>query len=162
MQKHMFCAAGIASLLVIFRPGEASAEATVDTTSQGTGPSMAMVDSGVGTFALSYIPAVAVGATSGLQVDRTLFVPVAGPWIDLTQRPACGPVTSCNAESTAKVLLVTDGIFQAIGTVTILGGFLTPSYETRTVRYANATPALRLAVGRVDGRAYGVLALGTF
>jgi hypothetical protein len=148
---------------IALQPGQAWAqamEATVDTT-YSTGPSMEMVGSGIGTFTLSYLPAVVVGATSGLDVDRTLFVPLAGPWMDLIQRPKCGPVTSCNAEATARILLVTDGIFQSIGAITIVGGFLTTSRETRTVRAADLRPTLRISPASV-GKGYGLMALGTF
>jgi hypothetical protein len=121
-----------------------------------------MVGSGIGTFALSYLPAVVVGATSGLDADRTLFVPLAGPWMDLTQRPRCGPIVSCNTEDTAKVLLITDGVFQAIGAISIVGGFLTTTRETRTVRAADTRPTLRIAPASVGGKGYGVIALGSF
>jgi hypothetical protein len=134
----------------------------VDTTTYSTGPSMEMVGSGIGTFALSYLPAVVVGATSDLDADRTLFVPLAGPWLDLTQRPKCGPIVSCNTEDTDKVLLVTDGVFQAIGAISIVGGFLTTTRETRTVRAADMRPTLRISPASVGGKGYGLMALGSF
>jgi hypothetical protein len=138
-------------------------EATVvDTTTYSTGPSMEMVGSGIGTFTLSYLPAVVVGATSGLDADRMLFVPLVGPWMDLTQRPRCGPIVSCNSEDTDKVLLVTDGVFQAIGAITIVGGFLTTSHERRTVRAAYMGPTLRISPASVGGKGYGLVALGSF
>jgi hypothetical protein len=136
---------------------------TETTTSQATGPSMAMVGSGVGIFALSYLPAVVVGATSGLNADRTLFVPVAGPWIDLTQRPGCAPGTSCNGENTAKVFIVVDGVFQAIGALTIIGGFLSTAHETTTVRTAaDLRPTLHLTPVQMGQGGYGMQAIGTF
>jgi len=136
---------------------------TQDTTSEATGPSMAMVGSGVGIFALSYIPAAVVGATSGLNADRTLFVPLAGPWIDLTQRPDCSPASSCNAENTAKVLIITDGVFQALGALTIVGGFLTTAHETKTVQStAKLRPTLHISPAQLGNGGYGVAALGTF
>jgi hypothetical protein len=134
----------------------------VDTTTYSTGPNMELVGSGIGTFALSYLPAVVVGATSALDADRMLFVPLAGPWMDLTQRPRCGPIVSCNTEGTAKVLLVTDGVFQAIGAISIVGGFLTTTRETRTVRAADMRPTLQISPASVGGRGYGVMALGSF
>jgi len=136
---------------------------TERTTSQATGPSMAMVGSGVGIFALSYLPAVVVGATSGLSADRTLFVPIAGPWIDLTQRPGCAPGTSCNGENTAKVFIVVDGVFQAIGALTIIGGFLSTAHETTTVRTAtDLRPTLHLTPAQMGQGGYGMQAIGTF
>jgi hypothetical protein len=71
---------------------------------------------------MGYAPAVYVGATSPLKQDRTLLLPVLGPWIDLLARPACNssnntPVDPCTGESLAKAALVTSGIAQALGTV---------------------------------------------
>ncbi|HEY3822375.1 MAG TPA: hypothetical protein VGL81_34655 [Polyangiaceae bacterium] len=136
---------------------------TQETTSQATGPSMAMVGTGIVIFGLSYIPAIVVGTESGTSADRTLFVPLAGPWIDLTQRPGCAPATSCNSENAAKVGLVVDGVFQAIGALTVIGGFLTTSHETRTVQSSAALhPTLHLTPAQVGASGYGMAALGTF
>jgi hypothetical protein len=123
---------------------------------------MAMVGSGVAIFGLSYIPAVVAGAASNLGADRNLFVPIAGPWIDLTQRPGC-TASSCNGENTAKVLIVTDGIFQAIGVLTVLGGFLTTAHETKTVQStASLHPTLRITPAQLGSGGYGMVALGAF
>jgi hypothetical protein len=165
MKGPLILTFAVATLAIALRANDASAqvaETTVDSSTLSTGPSMEMVGSGIATFTLSYLPAVVVGATSDLDADRALFVPLAGPWLDLTARPHCGEVTSCGAEDTAKVLLVTDGVFQAIGAVTILGGFLTTTRQTTTVRAASARPALRIGPGSVGARGYGLLALGTF
>jgi hypothetical protein len=135
---------------------------TEETTTEATGPSMAMVGSGLVIFGLSYVPAVFVGSTSGLDADRTLLVPIAGPWIDLRQRPGCAPAESCNSENTAKVFLVADGVFQAIGAVTIVGGLLTTSHETRTVRTAKHGPTLHLSPEQMGNGGYGLAATGTF
>jgi hypothetical protein len=137
---------------------------TQETTSQARGPSMAMVGSGVVIFGLSYVPAVIAGSVSNLPADRTLFVPIAGPWIDLTQRPGCpASSSSCNAETTNKVLLVTDGVFQAVGALTVLGGFLTTAHETTTVQRAAALhPALKLSPASIGAGGYGMVAVGAF
>ncbi len=137
---------------------------TEQTTSQASGPSWAMVGSGVVILGLSYVPALVVGSSSGLDADRSLFVPLAGPWIDLGQRPGCpGGGASCNAETTNKVLLVTDGVFQAIGAITIVGGFLTTAHETTTtVQSASSEPTWRLSPASMGAGGYGVQALGTF
>ncbi|MGH7434385.1 MAG: hypothetical protein ACRENE_01790 [Polyangiaceae bacterium] len=134
------------------------------TTTQATGPSMIMVGSGVIIFGLAYLPAVVVGASSGLDADHTLFVPIAGPWIDFAQRPGCSPASQCNAENTNKVLLATDGIVQALGALTVIGGFLTPAHETTRVRSRRSAPALTLHVlpAQVGASGYGVVALGDF
>ncbi len=154
--------ASLGLLSLASREARAQEATVVDTTTYSTGPSMEMVGSGIGTFTLSYIPAVVVGATSGLDADRMLFVPLAGPWMDLAQRPRCGPVLSCKPEDTDKVLLVTDGVFQAIGAITIVGGFLTTSHERRTVRAADRGLTLRISPASVGGKGYGLVALGSF
>jgi hypothetical protein len=123
---------------------------------------MDMVGSGIAILALSYGPAAIVAATSGLDADRSLYVPLAGPWIDLTQRPGCPASTSCNQEATAKVLLVTDGVFQGVGAITIVGGFLDTAHKTTTVRSAEPRPALQLAPAQLGSGGYGLLASGTF
>jgi hypothetical protein len=172
--KQLRVVLGFASIVVASTvvPAVASAQeappppapvTTQETTSQATGPSMAMVESGIVIFGLSYIPAVIVGASSGLNADRTLFVPIAGPWIDLTQRPGCAPASSCNAENTAKVALVIDGIFQGIGALTVLGGFLTTAHETKTVQTSAALrPTVRITPSQVGPTGYGMVALGSF
>jgi hypothetical protein len=143
-------------------PPPPSSVTTQETTSQATGPSMAMVGSGIVIFGLSYVPAVVVGSTSGLGADRSLLVPLAGPWIDLTQRPGCPAQGSCNGETTNKVLIAVDGVFQAIGAITIVGGFLTTAHETKTVQQsADLSPTLKVSPAQM-GSGYGLLAIGTF
>jgi hypothetical protein len=133
-----------------------------ETTSQASGPSMEMVASGIVIFGLAYVPAVVVGSSSGLDADRTLLVPVAGPWIDFTQRPGCSGGSGCNQENTNKVLLVTDGVFQGIGVLTTLGGFLTPAHERTTVELAGVQPTWHLSPASFGAGAYGMAAAGTF
>jgi len=60
------------------------------------------------------------------------------------------------------VLLATDGVFQAIGALTIVGGFLETAHEKTTVRSADAGPTLKLAPSFGGSGGYGVTALGTF
>jgi hypothetical protein len=130
-------------------------------TTEATGPSMPLVVSGVVIFGVSYIPAVAVGAVSDLDADRTLFVPVAGPWINLTQRPDCSGGSVCNHENTNKVLLVTDGVFQALGVLTTISGFLIPTQRT-TVRTADSGPTWQLSPASFGKGSYGMKVVGTF
>ena len=137
---------------------------TTETTSQATGPSMMMVGSGVAIFGLSYAPAFIVGLTSGLDADHTLLVPLAGPWIDFAQRPGCGGGSRCNTENTNKVLLATDGVFQALGALTVIGGFLTPAHQEVQVQRATADagPTFHFSPAQVGASGYGMLASGAF
>jgi hypothetical protein len=135
---------------------------TTETTSQATGPSLWMLGSGLTVFAFAYVPVVVVGATSGLNADRTLFVPLAGPWIDLAQRPGCTPASACSGESSAKVLLVVDGVFQALGALTVLGSFFDTAHVTTTVQRAALQPTVRITPAQLGTSGYGMAALGTF
>jgi len=119
---------------------------------------MTMVGSGLTIFAFSYLPAVIVGATSGLNADRTLFVPLAGPWIDFAQRPGCTPAGQCNTENTDRVLLAIDGVFQGIGALTTVGAFL--DHQTRGT--ALDSSRLRVVPAQVGSSGYGLIALASF
>ena len=78
----------------------------------------AVLFSGLVTFGLSYVPAVMTASESGVPVDKQLYVPVAGPLIDLGTRPTCGPATvSCSAEIGNQALLIADGFFQGLAVV---------------------------------------------
>jgi hypothetical protein len=146
--------------VVVVRPARPVSE---ETTSEATGPSMAMVGSGLVLFGLSYVPALVVGTSSRLDADHTLVVPIAGPWMDLAQRPGCyASGSACNGENTSKVLLVTDGVLQAASVLVTLSGLFAPAYQTTTVQSAKITePTLHLTPAAM-GSGYGMAALGTF
>lgn len=130
-------------------------------------PNVGLITTGIVTLGLSYGTSAVVAATSKNPADQHLYVPVAGPWMDLAQRPSCEG-RACGNEGTYKALLVADGIFQGLGALEILGGLLTS--ETRTVSTARdkapATavlpPTLRVTPARLGQGAYGVSAYGTF
>jgi hypothetical protein len=120
-----------------------------------TTPNRALLHSGVVTLAASYVPAFIVGVESPRPVDRNLFVPVAGPWIDLANR-GCG---GCSSDRLNKVLLVTDGVFQGIGALNIVGAFLFP--EVRVVAFGQSTK-VAFTPSRFPGGGYGLGASGKF
>lgn len=64
---------------------------------------------------------------------------MVGPWLALNDRGDCDITrTSCANETTKKVLLVADGVFQAAGIIAMIDGVLQPSshrvYTTRSAR----------------------------
>jgi hypothetical protein len=89
-------------------------------------------------FAASYGASVIVAASS--DNDRgndRLYVPVVGPWLALNDRGSCDITNSkCDHETTAKVLLVADGIFQAAGLIGMIDGVLQPSSHRTVTRSA--------------------------
>jgi hypothetical protein len=88
-------------------------------------------------FAGSYGASVVVAASSDHNGADRLYVPVVGPWLALNDWGSC-PVTSarCDSTTTAKVLLVADGIFQAAGILTMIDGILEPSHHRVVTRTA--------------------------
>jgi hypothetical protein len=142
-------------------PVPAATNTARETMSPTKGPTLWMIAGGLTNFVFAYTPVVVVGATSGLAADRKLFVPVAGPWIDLMQRHACSPASTCSTESSAKALLVVDGIFQTLGALTVVGGFLI-THETPAARStASARPTVRVSPAQI-GSGYGMVALASF
>jgi hypothetical protein len=132
-------------------------------TSEYRGPDRRLISSGLATFGLSYVPALIVAGTSDVSADHHLFVPIAGPWLDLGDRPGCGAGhIGCDTETTYKVLLVFDGIFQAIGASTAIWGFLQPEHH-QVVTTAKADKlTLHVLPAAVGPSAYGMAALGSF
>jgi hypothetical protein len=105
--------------------------------------------SGALVFAASYGASVIVAATDSGRGNDRLYVPVVGPWLALHDRGSCDITrASCDNETTAKVLLVADGVFQAAGLLGMIDGLLQPSTHrvvTRTTRLdtkVHVTPTL--------------------
>jgi hypothetical protein len=113
---------------------------------------------------------VLVAAANDKWYDNKLYVPVAGPWMSLANRPACGALgqNSCAAEGGFKALLIIDGIAQALGAVGTVAGLVAP--QTRTTVVARTAEAdkkpqaikVRFVPSSVGRSAYGMTAIGTF
>jgi hypothetical protein len=138
------------------------------------GPNRALISTGLVTFGLAYVPAVIVAGTSPQPADNHLYIPVAGPWMNLADRPACGaPAVSdtssnipsasgipCDVETTNKVLLGVDGVFQGIGALTTLVGLLSPEREEEPV--TTGRPTVHVSPARMGIGGYGISAFGNF
>jgi hypothetical protein len=126
------------------------------------GPSRAMLFSGIGTFGISYGAAVIVGSTSSLDADHRMLVPIAGPWMALSGRGGCGDGTprTCDAATTDKVLIITDGVFQALGALLVVESFLNPETVT-TTRASDDSPKVHVAP-TFGSNGYGLAAFGNF
>ncbi len=149
-------AVATASLAIVATPAVAHADHA-----ESYGPNRTYLYSGISTMVLSYVPALVVATESHRDGDKNLYIPVVGPWMDLAQRSDCPPDVSCSNETVNKVLLVTDGIFQGLGALDIVGAFLFPeSVEHR--HEANLKPSFRVAPSHVSPTGYGLMAMGTF
>lgn len=95
---------------------------------ESTGPNRKLLSSGAWTLGLSYAPALVVAIKSERRGDDYLYYPVVGPWLDLAHRKCA----TCGDDSLNQALLVTDGVFQGIGALSIVGAFLLPERHTTT------------------------------
>ncbi len=119
---------------------------------------------GAVTFGLSYLPAMTSANASGLAVDRQLYVPVVGPWIDLAGRPSCGPGSGpCSAETLNQALLIADGFFQGLAVVQLLAGLSALAHDAATpVAKTDDGPGVRVSPVQVGRAGYGLAAIGEF
>ena len=89
-------------------------EVTTDQTST-TGPNRTLLHSGIWVLGLSYVPAIVVAAESSRSEDRKLYIPVAGPWMDLAsaalahrmftamrQRARCSSLSTAYSKASAR------------------------------------------------------------
>jgi hypothetical protein len=158
----VMCAIVGAAIICTTSPAHAQ-DTTV--TTETVGPNRALLRSGIVVFGLSYVPAFVVASTNTRSDDDYLYIPVAGPWLDLAHREPCG---TCNGETLNKALLVTGGVFQTVGALEFLGSFL--FMEKTTVRevaavkerpVADRKPTLTILPGSVAS-GYGIVATSQF
>lgn len=132
----------------------------IGTVSEETSPNSGLITSGVVLLGATYASSLVVATTtSDYDPDKKLYVPIAGPWMDLAERKGeCGRTRghSCDNEDLYDVLLVADGIGQGIGALQIVGGFVFPVHHTVT------TEAKWTLVPHVSPYMLGLGAVGTF
>jgi hypothetical protein len=134
-------------------------------------PNRAILAGGLIAFAGSYVPSVVVAAANGNSFDNRLYIPIAGPWIDLGQRPGCaGSQFNCSRESGFAGLLIVDGVVQALGALATGLAFVVPERRTRVLsasadrarRSAPQKLAVHVVPARLGQDGYGVAAFGGF
>jgi hypothetical protein len=130
-------------------------------------PNRVIVASGAGAFVGAYVPAILVAAVSGASYDNNLYIPLAGPWLDLANRPPCGGLGQqvCSTENGYRAMLIASGVFQGLGALATGVGLLTPERHTVRVTAKADAPAkanLHVAPSPVGHGGYGVTAFGDF
>jgi hypothetical protein len=126
-------------------------------------PNAYLFRSGLFTFGVSYIPALVVAMESDRSADNHLYAPIVGPWLDLADRgDDCDG--DCDGETVNKVLLVTDGVFQGLGALQIIGSFIFPDTRPVTVSRSDGTTlaTFRVAPANFGRGANGLMAVGNF
>ncbi|HMG55312.1 MAG TPA: hypothetical protein VK601_17565 [Kofleriaceae bacterium] len=119
--------------------------------------------SGALVFGAAYGASVITAAsTDDSRGNQRLYIPLAGPWLALNDRGDCEiTLRSCDHETTAKVLLIADGIFQAAGVIGMIDGIFQPSTH-RVVRHtAKLDTKVRVTPATIHGDP-GVAVFGRF
>lgn len=127
-------------------------------------PNVPLIASGLVLFGGTYAASGIVAAANNNSYDNHLFIPVAGPWLDLANRPDCGGFgqTSCGAEGVFKALLIADGAAQGLGALATVLGFVVPETRTTVVAAKNDKPRVKLVPARLSRDGYGLAAYGKF
>jgi len=140
---------------------------TTSVTRDSYSPNAALFRSGLSALVISYLPAMIVAAESDHHGDKYLFVPVVGPWLDYAHRPDCAVTCGNRHETLYKALIITDGIFQGIAALQILGSLFLfppshmPGNADAALPPARASFSVR-PVALVDRNTWGLGAAGTF
>ncbi len=145
-------------------PGRSHKDSTKD-----DGPGGPLILSGLVTLSISYVPAFVLATESTVPIDQKLFIPVAGPWMDLANRPMCGSATvPCSLEVGDQILLVADGIVQAAGAIEILAGLAAlanegaPPDTAKNDAKENLRASIHFAPAQFGPGGYGISAVGKF
>jgi hypothetical protein len=87
----------------------------------------------------AWLPSIIVAATSGIDANHWLYVPIAGPFIAYATRDDCVPQVDprpCLNDAGERVALILDGIIQASGALLVVVGLPT-SAEVRWGKQAS-------------------------
>jgi hypothetical protein len=138
-------------------------------------PNPTLLGAGIGTLILSYGPAVVVGAVSDHKGDDNLFIPVAGPWIDLANRDCTGPTIqtsdgpydlgaqqTCGTSGIESAALITDGIVQGIGALQVVGSLFIPQRRIAVAGTSSPVQSVAVTPSSFGGRGAGIVAGGRF
>jgi hypothetical protein len=127
-------------------------------------PNLPIVIGGLVSFVGAYGASIAVAAANNTPADNNLYIPIAGPWLDLQNRPGCGSLNepSCSREDGTRALLVVSGLFQGLGVLTVALGFVVPQKRHTVVSARAEKPSVHVFPAQVSRDGYGLAAAGRF
>jgi hypothetical protein len=108
----------------------------VDTAERRTLPNRPLLGTSALTFTAAYLPAVITAAVNDDDTSDNLFIPIAGPWMEIA-RDENSPGN--------KALLAISGTFQGLGALGLVGSLFIPESRTSNWylmgnRKVNVTP----------------------
>lgn len=109
----------------------------------------------VGTYATSAIIVAANGSKS--DGDHDLYIPVVGPWINLSERTCSG---DCADHKRDSVLIAGSGVLQGLGAAMVIASFLIPE-KVESARITAGPMRMQITPSAVAGGG-GIGAFGTF
>jgi hypothetical protein len=139
-------------------------------------PNPPMFVSGLTTFAIGYAPALGVAIGSNHKGDDQLFIPVAGPWLDIGKR-GCSGVTvptadgpfevasgqNCGSSNIETAALIADGTIQGLGILQVVASLIVPEKRVTVVGSSQKKkPSFAVAPTSFAGRGAGAVAAGRF
>lgn len=119
-------------------------------------PSKAWLITGGALLAGTYVTTAAVAAGNGSIGDKDLYIPIAGPWIDLASR------SWSNTRTTDTVLIMGSGILQGVGAGMAVASFFIPEKTAVATIHAKAGPVDMDISPSAGGGLGGLAAVGTF
>lgn len=132
--KYALAASAVIALVAV--AADVHAEDTVVRREVTIAPSSAFLASGTIMLSLGHGVATVLAVSSTYDKDRLLFVPIAGPWIDLGLRPQ-----STTDENWARFGLVVDGVAQLAGLALVVTGLILKQHAPRAAA-AFVTPSV--------------------
>lgn len=128
-------------------------------------PNRPMLITGSAIFLGSYAATAIQGAVSDLDADRKNLIPVAGPWINISERP-CNLNDNCSTgENVNNLLIIGSGIAQGAGIAIAVASLFVPETKERsdmTSKVEPPKPQFRVMPGQVGRGGAGAFAVGTF
>lgn len=93
-------------------------------------PNTPLLVTGVVVLGASYGASVIGAARSESETDDKLYIPVAGPWLALSDRDCS--VDPCSRKTLDTTLLVGSGVVQGLGALSVLMSLFIPSTSTHS------------------------------
>jgi hypothetical protein len=111
---------------------------------------------GTALFAGGWLPSIIVAATSDIDANHWLYLPIFGPWIAYAMRDSCVPAEDprpCLSDAGSRIGIIADGILQTTGAALLLVGI--PSSAEIKWSQKNGTTA-RVRFSPFSGQISGV------